>query len=256
MQIFTRHFILPLALRCKWNSICEIGASMGKSTDELLKLPLNSYTIIDPCFDQDLQARYATDSRVKVLKRNSLDALASSRMLPLGTMFDVILIDGDHNWYTVFNELRLIHERKLLQPGGYIFMHDVDWPYGRRDMYYQPETIPADFRHPFAQQGIVRGRSHLSESEGVNREFMNALGEGGPKNGVLTAVEDFVAMFPRNYRFCRVRFEFGLGILQFRSQQLFSVFSFYQQWTKALAWHLFARQAAALKVALKRQPAS
>jgi predicted O-methyltransferase YrrM len=256
MRTFTRHFIVPLALRRKWKSICEIGASMGGSADELLKLQLDSYTIIDPCFDQDLQAKYAADTRVNVLKCNSLDALTSSRMLLPGRLFDVILIDGDHNWYTVFNELRLIHEHELLRPGGYIFLHDVDWPYGRRDMYYQPDTIPANFRQPFAQQGMVRGRRYLSESDGVNREFMNALEEGGLRNGVLTAVEDFVAKHPRNYRFCWVRFEFGLGILQSRTQQRFSALSFYRQWTKALAWRLFGRQAAALKAALTRYSAS
>jgi hypothetical protein len=27
-----------------------------------------------------------------------------------------------------------------------IFFHDVGRPYGRRDMYYQPETVPPEFR--------------------------------------------------------------------------------------------------------------
>ena len=81
----------------------------------LLKLPLNSYTIIDPGIDENLQTKYAGDSRVHVVKSNSLDALAPDAGIGPGVRFDCILIDGDHNWYTVFNELRLIRERTLLE---------------------------------------------------------------------------------------------------------------------------------------------
>ena len=168
MRTFVRHYIAPLARRRHWRSICEIGSRTGTSADHLLNLPLESYTVIDPCLDQDLGAKYAGDSRVRVIKSNSLDALASADSIGPASPFDCILIDGDHNWYTVFNELHLIRERALVRPGGFIFLHDVDWPYGRRDLYYQPDTIPAEFRHPFAQKGIVRGQSELAEVGGLN----------------------------------------------------------------------------------------
>jgi hypothetical protein len=71
------------------------------------------------------------------------------------TPFDCILIDGDHNWYTVYHELKMIEQKHLLSPGGAILLHDVIWPYARRDMYYQPEKIPAEFRHPHAKRGIL-----------------------------------------------------------------------------------------------------
>jgi hypothetical protein len=213
MQKFARHIIVPLAQKRGWKSFCEIGASTGLSTDEILKLPSISYTILDPCLDADLSLKYASDSRVTVHKRNSLDALPD-----LTGTFDCILIDGDHNWYTVFNELRLIRERALLVPGGMIFFHDVGRPYGRRDMYYQPETVPAEFRQPFERKGIVRGRSQLAESEGSNRIHFNAVREGGPRNGVLTAIEEFVAEHPADYHFTRIKAQYGLGILQYRQK--------------------------------------
>jgi hypothetical protein len=141
------------------------------------------------------------DSRVHVVKSNSIDALASGERIGPASGFDCILIDGDHNWYTVFNELRLIRELPLVRPGGFIFLHDVGWPYGRRDLYYQPDTIPAEFRHPFAQKGMIRGQSELAEVGGFNSHYNNALREGGPKNGVLASIEDFLAQHPQDYRF-------------------------------------------------------
>src|ERR1039457_6819312 len=88
----------------------------------------------------------------------------SLEVLPeLSDAFDCVLIDGDHNWYTVFHELNVISDRDLLKPGGMVFFHDVEWPYGRRDMYFQPETIPQKYRHSCAQKGIVEGQSELSD---------------------------------------------------------------------------------------------
>jgi hypothetical protein len=211
MLLFVRHLIVPLARRRDWRDVCEIGASTGLSTDELLKLPVASYTIIDPCFDADLDLKYAGDERVTVHKRNSLDALQN-----LAGSYDCILIDGDHNWYTVFNELRLIRQRDLLRLGGTIFFHDIAWPYGRRDLYYQPNTIPPEFRLEYERKGIIRGRNQLADEGGTSPKQYNAVREGGPRNGVLTAIEDFHALYPSDYDFSLVKAQFGLGILQCR----------------------------------------
>lgn len=253
MRTFVRHYIAPLARWCGWKSVCEIGARTGTSTDILLKLPLESSTIVDPCFDEDLEAKYSRDGRVHVLRCNSLDALAIGGRLAPGTEFDGILIDGDHNWFTVFNELRLIHERGLLRPGGFIFLHDVDWPYGRRDLYYQPETIPTEFRHPYAQRGMIRGQSALAETGGWNSQLMNALEEGGPRNGVLTAVEDFLAGHRNEYRFFRIRYQWGLGVLQLRSARRLSGLPFYALRAKAFVHSPLSRLTRRIKLQLKGQ---
>jgi hypothetical protein len=212
MDQFVRDFIVPLAQKRGWKRFCEIGASEGKSTDQLLKLPGISHTIVDPGLDADLVAKYAADKRVRVLRDLSLEALPKIK-----GPYDCFLIDGDHNWFTVFNELNLIRQRGLLRPGGMIFFHDVDWPYGRRDMYYQPETVPAQHRLEFQRKGIHRGQSALADSGGRNAHLSNAVREGGPRNGVLTAIEDFLAEHPSDYRFCRIRVQHGLGIFQSRS---------------------------------------
>ena len=40
--------------------------------------------------------------------------------------------------------------------------------------------------------------------------------EGGPRNGVLTAIEDFIAEHLSDYHFTRIKAQYGLGILQYR----------------------------------------
>ena len=48
---------------------------------------------------------------------------------------------------------------------------------------------------------------------GKNAEFWNAQREGGERNGVLTAVEDFLRENPQIYRFFCIKSEYGLGII-------------------------------------------
>lgn len=211
MENFLHQYILPMAAKRRWTSVCEIGASLGVSTERLLALPDVSVTVVDPCIDTDLEAKYAGNLRVKVCKGISLAVLPV-----LDATYDCILIDGDHNWYTVYNELRVISKRQLLRRGGMIFLHDVGWPFGRRDMYYQPDTIPARYRHSYACKGMLRGRSELSDDSGLSPGFDNALHEGGPRNGVLTAVEDFLREHRHEYQFLRMRWDSGLGVLHYR----------------------------------------
>jgi hypothetical protein len=226
LKYFVIRYIAPLARRYRWKTFCEIGASSGDSTDELLKLPLVAYAIIDPCFDKDLQAKYHADRRVTVFRMNSLDALTPPDLLRTAAPFDCILIDGDHNWYTVFNELRLVREHGLLRPGGIIFLHDVGRPYARRDLYYQPDTIPAEFRHPYAPQALMDSQLQLGGAQEKNAKTEEAMEEGGPRNGVLTAIEDFLAQQPEAYRFFRIKYQYGLGVIQHRTPGVRSMLIF------------------------------
>ena len=46
------------------------------------------------------------------------------------------LIDGDHNYWTVLEELRAIGERAPGAELPLLLFHDVCWPHGRRDDYF------------------------------------------------------------------------------------------------------------------------
>jgi hypothetical protein len=60
----------------------------------------------------------------------------------------------------------------------------------------------------------VKGQIELTHNEsGTNANFMNAICEGGPRNGVLTAIEDFLKIQGNEYVFLRIEEENGLGVL-------------------------------------------
>src|SRR5262249_29145850 len=83
---------------------------------------------------------------------------------------------------------------------------------GRRDLYYAPERIPDEFRQPYAQQGIRPGIEQVLPKGGINPRHYNALVEGGPRNGVMTALDDFIAEYDRPVRLLVLPVSFGLAI--------------------------------------------
>jgi hypothetical protein len=99
-----------------------------------------------------------------------------------------------------------------------IFLHDVSRPFGRRDMYYQPELIPERHRHAYERKTVIADKTEVI--------VYNATHEGGERNGVLTAIEDFMTEHEGDYYFWRVRRKNGMGILQYRHLSLGDVLSF------------------------------
>jgi Methyltransferase domain len=208
MLNFIDPIIKPYIIESRYHNLCEIGASYGLSTDKYLEIDSVVITVIDPCLDADLCKKYQDNKKIRVHRGISIDVLQK-----IDGTFDCIFIDGDHNWYTVYNELKTIDRKGLIREGGVIFFHDVCWPYGRRDMYYQPDLIPEEFRHLYKKGGMIRGQSELSSSVGLNRSYYNAEHEGGARNGVLTAIEDFLKENGDKYLFFCFEQEFGLGVL-------------------------------------------
>jgi hypothetical protein len=128
---------------------------------------------------------------------------------------DAVLLDGDHNWYTVHNELKALESTAAADgtPFPLTMLHDITWPYAHRDMYYDPDAIPAEFRHPYSKKGMLPELAELVDEDGLNRGTLNAELESTDRNGVRTAVDDFVADSPRTLEFKVVTGFFGCGIL-------------------------------------------
>jgi cephalosporin hydroxylase len=204
--------IAPVVEAAAAKRLLEIGALRGETTQRLLELvgPDGELHVIDPSprFDPEEQAHRAR-GRYIFHRRTSHEAL---RDIP---PVDVALIDGDHNWYTVYHELELLAAtaRKAGAPLPVLLMHDVGWPYGRRDLYYAPDRIPDEYRHPYARAGLMPGQAKLRRFGGLNRMHNNALREGGPRNGVMTAIDDFLAERRRPIRRVVLPVYFGLAIL-------------------------------------------
>jgi methyltransferase family protein len=187
MWRFWDYVIEPVLTAAGASTVVEIGAAGGRNTRRLGRWAARNGAVVhvidpEPRFDPE------------ALERTFPEAFVMHRSPSLGVLPgiaepDAALIDGDHNWYTVTEELRSLERGGSQWP--VTFLHDVGWPYGRRDMYYDAERIPPEHRHPHERSGIVVGRSDLTP-EGVNGKYANATHEGGPRNGVLTAVEDFM----------------------------------------------------------------
>ena len=66
-----------------------------------------------------------------------------------------MIIDGDHNYYTVREELRLIDAGAGRGPLPLLAFHDVCWPLARRDTYREPERIPPEYRQPLVRRALI-----------------------------------------------------------------------------------------------------
>jgi hypothetical protein len=164
---------------------------------------------IDPAPSDALRDLGARHAGVELIERYSPEVLSELQDA------DTYFIDGDHNWWTVIGELRAIRDR-LTDPTApaIAILHDVHWPCARRDQYYDPQRVPDEARQPYTYEGgIAPGEDgvtpHGFRGAGV---FAVAEHEGGPRNGVLTAVDDFRAETP-GLTFRLVPCVFGLGFL-------------------------------------------
>ncbi|MEQ1785434.1 MAG: CmcI family methyltransferase [Acidimicrobiales bacterium] len=204
--------IAPVLAAARARRVVEIGALRGETTTLMLDFlgPEAVLHVIDPApnFDptaheQNFEGRYRFHRDL------------SHNVLPHLEAMDAALIDGDHNWYTVYHELKMLAEvsRAAGEPLPLLILHDVGWPYGRRDLYYSPDQIPDEFRQPWARMGMRPGIRELLPKSGVNPTMCNAELEGGPRNGVMTALEDFIAEHDRPTRLVVVPIYFGLAIV-------------------------------------------
>ncbi len=213
MNRFWHRYIRPLIETAQPRRLMEIGADSGWNTRNILEYCRQTGAqadIIDPAPRPSLHEVLAAFGPAEY-RYHPLKSVAA---IPQLDTPDVALIDGDHNWATVYSELNLIHARAEQQqlPPPIVISHDVAWPYARRDMYYNPDDLEASQKHAYAYRGMLPGVNELVE-HGMNGVLANALHEGGPRNGVLTAIEDYIASSGIDYTFRKLPFFNGLGIL-------------------------------------------
>lgn len=217
MHPFWEHTIAPLLDAAEAQTIVEIGAEQGRTTGLLLARARRvggTVHAVDPVPRFDVsKAELEHGQSFRFHRARGVDVLGRLSGL------DAALIDGDHNWHSVHSELTLLAQRGDAEgnPLPLIIAHDVGWPYGRRDMYYDPKLLPDSARQNAARSGMVPGRSELDPA-GVNPGYWNATHEGGPRNGVLTAIEDFVEERREDCELIVVPGWHGLAVIAARSR--------------------------------------
>ena len=205
MTPFWPLYIEPLLRTLAPKRILQIGAGDGELSGRLLEhcsRCRSHLDMVDPRAAEGLEQRLggATIQRVQPWKA------------PLNQPADLVLLDGEPNWWAVFSILSAL--RGLASQGGrpfpVVLAHHVAWPYGRRDMYPNPDVVQET--HPFAYLGVDPDRADLVQ-DGLNSRFAHANHQGGPRNGVLTALEDFAASAPLEVELWTLPLLSGLGIL-------------------------------------------
>jgi hypothetical protein len=128
MDWFLKLLIYPLLDALAPRVIVEVGADISGVTVPLLGWAADSGATlhtIDPDTALSFDRLLAEHSRhLRVHRARSLDVLEKIAEV------DLALIDGDHNWYTVINELRGL-ERRALKDGRdppVILVHGIGWP--------------------------------------------------------------------------------------------------------------------------------
>ena len=167
-------------------SVLEVGLDMGQSFVPLFSymthnLPEFELVGCDIVLRPELKALLALmgeecNTKLQnliVYESSSLDLLPKllDMKRPGHELFDVIMIDGDHNYYTVSEELRYCKE--LIADHGFIVVDDYNTRYAHKDLYYSETERFKDVKNATKRE---------------NTE--------GEKKGVRPAVDDFLKENP------------------------------------------------------------
>ena len=171
-------------------NILEIGIDSGQTMVPIVHGLITSehefyYDAIDIVLKDSLDTILRTMRRdqqsqvISFIKRNSLSMLpvmAMNEYKPMGRQswgpYDIILLDGDHNYVTVKNELEWL--ARLSHADTMFVLDDYNTRHSNTDQYYddRPEYVDHD----------TTPRADLASPDG--------------KSGVKAAIDDFVAENP------------------------------------------------------------
>lgn len=187
-------------------TVVEVGVESGQVSSLYADLGASDVYCIDPSPTPELRTALAPNPALHLVESRSPAVLAE---LPPA---DLYVLDGDHNYAVVYAELSWILTHA---PDSVVALHDVLWPCARRDLYYEPSPLSPDQRHEHCADGPTVWHDDVTPAGLVGRgAFTVARQAGGEGNGVLTAVEDVLAMFEHDgWSFELVPAVFGMGLV-------------------------------------------
>lgn len=142
MNRFWKSIINPIFDKIKPRYIVEVGSGVDENTKNILTYcKENSVKLmtVDPLPMFELE-----EFKVKYGEKFEIQMDSSLNILPILDDYDVIFLNGDPNWYSVYNELKIIEKKFENKKFPIVFLHNIGWPYGKRDLYPNPEIIPPD----------------------------------------------------------------------------------------------------------------
>ncbi|MEX0972458.1 MAG: hypothetical protein WDZ46_04275 [Solirubrobacterales bacterium] len=203
--------VAPLIEALEPHSILETGAGAGRLTRKVLEAPgAGSAPVhaVDPApsLDPDLAEEHG--ERLVIHAQRAISAIGR-----IGAV-DLALLDGDPNWYSVHTELRMLIEaaERARRPAPVVVVHNLHWPFGRRDGYHDPAAIPAAHRHEHSALGLIPGRRDPCP-DGLKLTPYCAVSDFEPRSGVLSAVEDLIAESDLEWAMTEVPGFHGCGVL-------------------------------------------
>ncbi len=107
--------------------------------------------------------------------------------LPHLNNYGAIFIQDDPNWFTIYNELNIIYINNDEFP--LVFICNNRYPFKYRDSYIDPNMIPKDYLLEYSSFLPI---NYNDEIISVEDGFYHAIYDKTPKNGVLTAINDFL----------------------------------------------------------------
>jgi hypothetical protein len=187
--------------------IVEVGSEAGNNTKYLAGLAEKykaDYYIVDihPVYNPVLEQQ----PYIHYKEMRSIDFLNDFKG------GEVFFLDGDHNYGTLSSELDRIHTIRQ-DKRVFLFIHDTLWPLGYRDLYYDISTLDgkplaySNTKGPVLWDEALQPDGHFAG----NNNVAMAVSEGGPGNGLATAVNDFLAEH-QEYRSFQVPCFYGLTI--------------------------------------------
>lgn len=204
MAVFREIFEVVFADR-ELRTVVEVGVESGKVSGMYTELGATAVYCVDPKPTEELRANLAENPALHLVEGWSPEVLAE---LPIA---DLYVLDGDHNYAIVHDEVAWVMANA---PDATIVLHDVLWPCSRRDLYYEPSSVPPERKHRASVDGPTVWHDELSPGGFVGLgAFTSAIEAGGERNGVLTAVEDAIAEAGTGWRFELVPAVFGMGVL-------------------------------------------
>ncbi|WP_028663167.1 class I SAM-dependent methyltransferase [Saccharomonospora halophila] len=205
MALFREIFEIVFAHR-DIRTVVEVGVESGAVSGMYAELGASTVYCIEPRPTDELRATLAGNEALRLVTTPSPRAFTE---LPVA---DLYVLDGDHNYATVHRELEWILTHA---PDATVVCHDLLWPCSRRDLYYQPSTLPPEDRNPAGTDGPTVWHDELTPAGFVGMgAFTSSTRAGGDSNGVLTAVEDVLRRFGDDpWHLELVPAIFGMGVL-------------------------------------------